>query len=505
MKKILLFLILSMPAIAFSQEPFPVKAFHIDNRIQVMPMPELMSLAETLHQSGINTIIMEYEGSFPFMHNGIISNRYAYAPGQVEAFVQHCASLDIDVIPLQQCLGHLEYILQFDRYADLREDRYDVSQLCPLKREKARSFYDELITEMIALHPSKYFHIGGDEAFLLGHCDACHAFAEEHGKSQLYVDYIKMITELVIEKGKIPVLWADIVMKHPEAISALPEECVLVNWNYGWDLSRFGDHDNLVNSGLELWGALALRSSPDNFFLTSWKTHFKNLEEFIPEMRAHHYRGVVMTSWSTSGRYTYLREPRDNIIEMYPIRHVYPLVGFQMMIDAYAEAIESEPFSAKDFVIRYGQERFGLSGEAAETFYDGLNARVETIRGGKTSAGRELGELLDDTKAFCTFLHRVEVAGNEEEFEHSRLMYDIRLHYIQSRIVMYEIEEMVFTDENVSTCLVRLEELRNEGKSLSRRFSGLHKDHLYPGSIAEENFIRGREIEVLYDRLSRAR
>jgi len=462
-----------------------------------------MNLADYLHQSGMNTIIMEYEGSFPYRTNGIISNRYAYTREEVKAFVQHCATKNIDVIPLQQCLGHLEYILQFDRYAYLREDKYDVSQLCPLKRAEAHDFYAGLIDEVIALHSSEYIHIGGDEAFLLGHCDECNLFAREHGKSQLYVDYISMITNLIIEKGKIPVLWADIVMKHPEAIDQLPEECILVNWNYGWDLSRFGDHDNLINSGLKIWGAAALRSSPDNFFHTSWKTHFKNLEDFIPAMRKYQYDGIVMTSWSTSGRYTYRREPRGNIIEMFPIRHVYPLSGFKMMIDAYASAIESKNFNAHDFVTDYALTNFGFSKSDAEKFYDGLDARVETIKGYKTSANRELSELYEDTKAFSDFLDKVKVTDNQQEFEHYRLMYDIREYYIKSKMVQREIEKMEFSKENVSVYIKKLEDLKQEEAMLDIRFTSIHQNNLHPGSIEEENFYRSREIDILFDKLNR--
>jgi len=503
MKKLLFFIILSLSVSVFAQNDFKIKAFHVDNRIQVMPMPELKDLAANLHALGINTIIMEWEGSFPFTENGIISNRYAYTKEEVKDFIRYCEGLDIDVIPLQQCLGHLEYILKFERYASLREDPIEVSQVCPLKKEEVRELYSSLITELIELHPSKYIHIGGDEAYLLGHCSECQAFVNEHGKSELFADYIQMITELVIEKGKIPVLWADIIMKHPEALSKLPEQSVLINWNYGWDINHFGPHENIVNSGLELWGALAIRSWPDNYFLTSWRTHFKNLEDFIPVARESNYAGIVMTSWSTSGLYTYLRETKRHIIEMYAIRHVYPLSGYKMSIEAYAEAIRPEEFNSHDFVTSYAIENFGMESQDAEIFWEGLNVPDETIEGEKTSLNRNLPELYGDTKVFRDFLHKVKVRSNKKEFKHYRLMYDIRTFYIEGKIIQVETEHMDFTPENVSMQLGKLAALKKTGRKLDRKFKRLNKKSLYPACIEEENFLRNREIEILYDQLKK--
>ncbi|PID93140.1 MAG: hypothetical protein CSA96_00540 [Bacteroidetes bacterium] len=138
MKKLFLVFALSLSLSALAQDDFKVKAFHIDHRIQVMPIQELKDFAAYLHESGINTIIMEWEASFPYTRNGIVSNRFAYTKEEVRDFISYCAGMDIQVIPLLQCLGHLEYVLKYERYAALREDRYEVSQLCPLKKEAVR-------------------------------------------------------------------------------------------------------------------------------------------------------------------------------------------------------------------------------------------------------------------------------------------------------------------------------------------------------------------------------
>ncbi len=352
---------------------FLVRGFHLDLRIQPMKMSALREFARELHEKGINTLIMEWEATFPYASHPIISNKYAYSKSAVDSFVRFCGQLGIDVIPLQQSFGHVEYILRNYRYKELREDQENYSQVCPMKADLDRELFTQLFTEMAASHPSKYFHIGGDETYLLGHCPLCKAKAEKVGKSRLYIDYIRMLCEIVISLGKKPVLWADIALKYPEAIKELPKGTIFVDWNYGWDMNRFGDHANLVNSGYEIWGACSMRSHPDNYFLTVWPKHFQNIRDFLPAARASGYTGMIMTSWSTSGQYNTLSESETDIFELYAIRHVYPITGFDILLAAYGDALQDpSPLNINQFILHYTNTKFGFDNRQAVQFEQAL-------------------------------------------------------------------------------------------------------------------------------------
>ena len=151
-------------------EEFAVRGFHVDLRIQTMTMSALKELAKELADYGMNTLVMEWEGSFPYEKHSIISNRFAYTRKEVQSFVKYCSRLGIDVIPLQQCFGHVEYIMRHERYVHLRESNNDISQVCPLKVDENRKLFTDLFKDMVSLHPSPYFHIGCDETRLLGDC-----------------------------------------------------------------------------------------------------------------------------------------------------------------------------------------------------------------------------------------------------------------------------------------------------------------------------------------------
>lgn len=86
--------------LAMNKHDFAIKGFHIDLRCEVMTMPALKNFAKELAEFGINTIIMEWEGSYPYDKHATISNKYAYSREEVRSFVSYCSTLGIDVIPL---------------------------------------------------------------------------------------------------------------------------------------------------------------------------------------------------------------------------------------------------------------------------------------------------------------------------------------------------------------------------------------------------------------------
>ena len=239
---------------------FSVVAYHVDLRVQIMPMPTLKALAKEISTLGFNTLIMEWEATYPYKQHSIISNRYAYSREEVTEFINYSEGLGLDVIPLQQSLGHAEYILMHERYAYLRADKRNLSQIDPTRLDVARDFFTELYSDMLSTHQSQYVHIGGDETRILD-CKRCQEAwgdnGEELGKSKLYVEYMTMIAEIVIAQGKTPLLWADMILAHPDAIADMPKNVIYIDWNYGWKFDRFGENPRTLikEYGLKFWGA----------------------------------------------------------------------------------------------------------------------------------------------------------------------------------------------------------------------------------------------------------
>ena len=488
------------------QKDFAIKGFHLDLRIQVMKIDALKKFAKTLSESGINTLVMEWEGTYPFEKHPLISNRYAYTKNEIRSFISYCDSLGIDVIPLQQSFGHVEYILRHERYKDLREDQKDYSQVCPLEEEGNKRLFTDLFTELAATHHSKYFHIGGDETYLLGHCEKCRKKAAIEGTSKLYIDHIKMLCNIVISLGKIPVLWADIALKHPEAIKQLPPQTIFVDWNYGWDMNNFGDHEKLTRAGYEVWGAPALRSHPDNYFLTEWEKHFSNIRNFIPACRQLGYKGVIMTSWSTSGQYSPVFETSDDIIDLYAIRHVYPITGFNMLLKAYTQSLRTDkPLDIPVFIRQYSQQQYGFDERQAAAFWKAITMTPYEVKQGEvaSAAAITVQQLADSQATAVRTLYRLQPTKNKKEFKHYRLMADIRMLYLNYQKIEKQVNMPSFTKAQFPAVVQELKQLINDSKNINQRFIDLNKNTLYMDELEQENNLRSSKIILLYKRLSR--
>lgn len=456
---------------------FDIKGIYIDMRTQVMTLPALKSTVKKAASEGINTVIMEYEATFPFDRHATLCNAYHFTTDEVSDLVQYCSSLGVDVIPLQNCFGHCEYILQHDRYATLRESKNDMSQVCPTHIDEAKQVFREIFHEVARLHPSPYFHIGADETRLLGNCKHCKQKMEKQGISKLFVDYVKEMCKLVQEMGKRPIIWGDMILQHPEALNELPPETVIIDWNYGWNPKHFGNVDTLVEQGFTVWGASSLRSSPDNIYLTQWSKHFENLSTFIPFAREHGYKGFINTSWSTSGRYGYIFDNGWEVIDLQPVRQVYPLNGFDILQRAYADALKSEKWDAKSFISKYGKEHFAFDEAGVKTLTDYLFMPQEMISLPQTDIVK-IEQILKQCTNIRQCFRELTPKRNTEDFYHLQLMLDIRINYLKFKQAEKVIETDQFNASLRKPYAEKLKRLIQESEILRKQYKRLNARYL---------------------------
>jgi len=513
MKKLLFFLLCFFcisanyaQSLRDKSKDFTVKGYHLDLRIQVIKMPALKKFVKKLKDNGINTLIVEWEATYPYEKYPIIANSYSYTKSEINSFMELCNNLKLDVIPLQQSFGHVEYILRNYRFADLREDQHDFSQVCPSEEQANKALFTDLFKELAASHNSKYFHIGGDETYLLGHCEKCKKKAAEEGLSKLYIDHIKMLCDIVIKMGKRPVLWADIALKHPEAIKLLPKETVFTDWNYGWDLNQFGNLDHLRKNGYEVWGAPAIRSSYDNYYLSRWQFHFNNLKDFVPAARRLGYTGMVLTSWSTNGVFDPIFNSGHDIIDLYPRGHRYPFTGYNMLLEAFFKTLQSEePLDIQQFVVNYSKNNFGFNPKQAALFWTALTACNYEIRQGKVMATNapSIQEMLDSTLWAAKTLQQLKPVKGSKEFAHLQLMTDIRVQYLEAYLLEDQMNKKTFNASEFKSIAAKLKAVLAKSSELDKRFIELNKDTFYLSELEAENKIRSCHIQVLLDRVSK--
>lgn len=195
---------------------------------------------ETLQSLGYDGLLMEYEDVFPY---GTAS--FSASPGEIWSreylshFLEKAAACGLEVIPLQQSLGHLEYALRWDRYREhgifnpTCNEPIELSTLA-IDRRESREWLKALLREIIAAHPeSKFVHLGMDEAWPLT------VYARESGNDPLalFLEWLEELCGICSEAGRMPLIWSDMLEDHlnPENLDrlrALRDRVVLVHWNY---------------------------------------------------------------------------------------------------------------------------------------------------------------------------------------------------------------------------------------------------------------------------------
>ncbi len=481
---------------------FGINAFLLDLRVEVMTMDALKSTAKQLSQLGINALIIEYTASFPYVKHATITGGNAYSRKEIKDFVAYCATLDIEVIPLQENMGHVQYILSHERYANLRIHKDIISQVDPLN-EKAIPFFRELIEDMISLHPSRYIHLGGDETRHLFD-KKYKEYIDQYGVSKLYTQYMKQICDIAIKKGKTPLLWADMILRYPEAIEELPiDKIIFINWIYTRaNADMFGDVGALQKKGCNFWGAAALRSWPDNYFIERWKYHLENIQQFIPYSRKAGYQGMIMTSWSTSGVYDCRWEgPSKILLETFPRRNLYPLSGFNLLIAAYHSALEKEvEINIEQFVKDYAKKKYGLSPSESHNFWKYISHKQKLIETGASFSYKKIEQVLKDFRRVSDPLEIMEPTLCRREFEHYKLMSAIRDFYLSVLRVESMVESDDFDRSKIKQIGKELRPLKRRAKALNYRFIALNEGYLFHSELDRLNNLRNIRLERLWAR-----
>jgi hypothetical protein len=114
-------------------------------------------------------------------------------------------------------------------------DRMAHYTICP-GSEEGFELIGSMIREILPLFSSSSFNICADETFDLGEGKSKET-VKKYGVGVVYAGFVNKILGIIIEHGKTPMMWGDIILNHPEIISSFPKETVFLNWGYAPDVT----------------------------------------------------------------------------------------------------------------------------------------------------------------------------------------------------------------------------------------------------------------------------
>lgn len=226
-------------------QPRPIIGVHLDLKGPAFRPAYIPQLLADLAGRGVNAVLVEYEDLFPFSGVDAVEDRQTlWSAAVLRRFLREAKCHGIEVIPLQQCLGHLEYIFRWDRYRKFAENQAYPSTLC-LANPRGKALIRDMLAQVMAAHPdSRYVHLGMDEAHSLATCPRCRRLGDV---LDVFVNYLHELCDQVEAAGKTPLIWSDMLEDHfrPGPLKVLRDRVILLPWNYNANgeptaVGRFG-------------------------------------------------------------------------------------------------------------------------------------------------------------------------------------------------------------------------------------------------------------------------
>jgi glycosyl hydrolase family 20 len=286
----------------------------------------LIELLGVFKHAGYNAVLVEWEDAFPWTIDKRFRSPTAYSPDTVRRFVDHAAQLNLDLIPLVQCLGHMETPLNLPEYAHLREVPDSCSDLNPLAKG-ARQLIQSMIDDVLNLMPNvKHLHLGGDESWAFATHPDTRAYADKHGKDRLYFQHVEPLLDNLISKNIRPLLWHDMMTKWDDAtLRKIGAKADLVVWGYEGHPDEADHHYNtryirrFHQLGLPLWAAGAFKGADTDRGMSS---DLPNLDERLRNATAwmeldqrFNFSGLIATGWSRWATHSAQTEPIDGALD----------------------------------------------------------------------------------------------------------------------------------------------------------------------------------------------
>ncbi len=288
----------------------PNRGYYMDaTRGRIPTLAFLKTFADKLSYYKINQLQLYIEHSFLFKElSEVWRDDTPLTAEEILELDEYCRELHIELVPSMASFGHLHKLLTTKTYSHLCEldnaegqpfsfeDRMIHHTIDPTNEDSLK-LIKRLIDEYVPLFSSDQFNLCADETFDLGK-GRSKAAVERTGLDSVYIGYVKSLSEYLLQKGKRPMFWGDIICGFPEAISQLPKEMICLNWGY--------DPDQSEDSTRQLHQAGAVQYicpgvSGWNRFINRTDFAYENIKRMCTYAHKYHALGVLNTDWGDFG------------------------------------------------------------------------------------------------------------------------------------------------------------------------------------------------------------
>lgn len=305
----------SHPALEINDWPeLALRSDYLDMRGLFPTFDNLVVYIEEMAHYKLNALVIEYEDKLPRDRVEFCHPLDTLTPQQHKQLLKAAYDNFIDIIPLQQSFGHLEYALKLPEYQYLRELPTTPGEMCPL-RDGAYELAASLIEETARLHPySRYLHLGCDEVWCLGMSPECEASGKTRG--QIAIEFINRLAEKVVALNKIPIVWHDMLANvwqngemgeagNYDELSQINKNIVVAVWLYSPDrVNTVAPRlmETLHAHGIKTLPCCAIRAS-DRSGMQNYpcvEQRLRNVDAWFELLSHTRCDGMISTNWCST-------------------------------------------------------------------------------------------------------------------------------------------------------------------------------------------------------------
>ncbi len=292
---------------------FNFRGYHLDiARGGVPTLKEFKRILRFLFLLKYNYFAIYFEDLFPwkkYPEIGVLRGRVSEA--ELKEIINYGKSLGIEVFPSLELCGHMENILLLPNFMKYSEWHRPSEGCLDVSNESARNFAYELLDEVIKFFPSQYIHIGGDETWALGRGRSLDKTNVFEGP-QLFEKHHRNLIERVKSRGKIPMVWGDMLtgmyLREEEKEkwkvvleSPIWDETIIANWDYTHlPQEHFENKIRMFGKRLEKEIACPGLSNWDRYY-PNFDIALANITNFLTPAKKEKLPGFLLTSWGDDG------------------------------------------------------------------------------------------------------------------------------------------------------------------------------------------------------------
>lgn len=291
---------------------FPVRGVMLDiGRHKVPKLSELYGLVDRMAELKLNHLQLYMEGYCFEMETfkDAFPGSTPITAAELRELDAYAAARYIDLMPNQNCLGHMGEWLNKPDFRELAEHpdglplpnqiTFPPTTLNPID-PRSMDLVKQLFDALLPQFSSSYANVNMDEPYGLGRGKS-KARCDEIGAGALYMEYADQVFDVIRGHGKKPMMWGDVLASHPELMQRFPEDVTVLDWNYESSIS-FEAHCKMLSEnripfyvcpGTSAWSAISGRT--DNML--------DNISDAAIHGLSYGAGGLIVTDWGDNGHW----------------------------------------------------------------------------------------------------------------------------------------------------------------------------------------------------------